>query len=183
MRLGQLLVPALRASDEGPAGGPESRGSGGTPDRGGMVGSLGGMGEEPAQSFPSTRHTHRLSPLVLAELASFILEFWRPMLSRATCGSGQCSYLLLGVECVPSSRAYPSSPALPQNCAPSLPGLPPTSQREVAWLVLQGPRAGLATMAWGPNPSPPPGSVSKASFKCCHIRSFHLAAFMVKPQS
>lgn len=42
---------------------------GGTPDRGSMVG---GMGEEPAQSLPSTWHTHRLSPFVLAELASFI---------------------------------------------------------------------------------------------------------------
>ena len=32
MGLEQLLVPALRASDEGPAGGPQSHGSGGTPD-------------------------------------------------------------------------------------------------------------------------------------------------------
>ena len=130
MGLGQLLVPGLRASDEGPAGGPQSRGSGGTPDRGGMVGSLGGTGEAPAQNFPSTWHTHRLSHLVLAELASFILEFWRPMPSRATCGPGQCYSSLLGVECVPSSRAHPSSPTLPQNCAPSLPGLPQTSQRD-----------------------------------------------------
>ena len=30
---------------------------------GGMMGSLGGMGEEPTQSCPSTWHTHRLSPL------------------------------------------------------------------------------------------------------------------------
>lgn len=127
MGLRQLLVPTLRASDEGPAGGPRSCGSGGTPDRGSMVG---GMGEEPAQSLPSTWHTHRLSPFVLAELASFILEFWRPMPSRATCGSGQCSSSLLGVECMPSSQAHPGSPDLPQNCAPSLPGLPSTSQRD-----------------------------------------------------